>query len=145
MCQSCHTLYTCISMKQMLWLGAMSASNNPNSYIATAIKRIAPTSLTLTACLFLVSCGNSNVAKIATKPFKSVANLIPKRIPIAEVRTEDLKEMPTGAEKALAFERKRNRKRFAFIPGFYKAPTLPDAQSLPADGGILPPIRRPAD
>ena len=69
--------------------------------------------------------------------------LMPKRIPIAEVRKKDLKTMQTGAEKALAFEQRRNRRRFAFIPGFYKAPTLPDVRSLPADGGILPPLKQP--
>ena len=123
----------------------MSASRNFISHIAPVIRKIAPTSLTLTASLFLVSCSNFDGANLAAKPFKSVANLVPKRMPIAEVRTEDLKEITLGSEKALAYEKKQNRKRFAFFRGLYKAPTLPDEQSLPADSGILPPLKRSAD
>ena len=123
----------------------MSDSANTNSPIAPAMKRITLTSLTLAASLCLVSCGNFKAASLATKPFKSVANLIPKRIPIAEVRTKDLQKMTTGADKALAFEKKQNRRRFAFFRSLYKEPKLPDAQSLPADAGILPPLKRSAD
>lgn len=129
----------------MLVSSLMSDSFKINPHTATAIKRITTTSLTLAASLFLVSCGNFNAANLAKKPFKSVAKLIPKRIPIAEVRTKDLQEMTMGADKAMAYEKKRNRKRFAFFRSLYKAPTLPDEQSLPADGSILPPLKRSAD
>ncbi|MFK7911816.1 MAG: hypothetical protein AB8F34_14620 [Akkermansiaceae bacterium] len=128
----------------------MSNSNEFFSATTARIKKIAPASLTLTASILLVSCSNFDAASIVKKPIKSVAKLvpdkmprlIPQRIPIAEVRTKDLKKMPTGAEKALAFEEKRNRRRFVFIPGLYKAPTLPDERTLPTDAGILPPLRR---
>jgi hypothetical protein len=119
----------------------MRDSNHFDQGAASPIRKIALTSLTLTTCLLLVSCGSFDAVSIAKKPFTSVAKLIPKRIPIAEVRTEDLKKMPTGAEKALAFQQKRERRRFAFFRGLYKEPKLPDARTLPIDGGVLPPLR----
>ncbi len=128
----------------------MRDSQNATSELGKLIWKIAPTSFTLASCLFLVSCGTfdkaTTLAKNSIQSVKSVTKLVPKliprRIPIAEVRAEDLKKMPTGAEKSLAYERKKNRRRFAFIPGFYKPPTLPVSRSLPSDGGILPPLNR---
>lgn len=125
----------------------------PNPFskaVPVVVKKIAPASVALASCLMVVSCGGFDAVGIVKKPFKSVAKiklprLMPQRIPIAEVRAKDLREMPTGAEKALAFEEKRNRRRFVFIPGFYKEPKLPDARSLPSDAGILPPLRRSTD
>lgn len=66
---------------------------------------------------------------------------MPSRIPIAQVREADLQKMPTGADRALAWDRHLNRKRYVFVPSNYKPPTLPDSRSLPMDGGILPPLR----
>lgn len=128
--------------EEMLAYHAMSDSCEFSQLPPATMKKTLPASLTLATSLFLVSCSGFQAADIVKKPLKSVAKLIPQRIPIAEVRTKDLKEMPTGAERAMAFEQKRNRRIFAFIPGLYKAPTLPDAQTVPADGGILPPLRR---
>jgi len=71
---------------------------------------------------------------------------MPSRVPIAEVRAGDLQKMPTGADRALAWERHLNSKRYAsnsrgwFAPKGYKAPTLPDERTLPANGGLLPPL-----
>lgn len=104
-------------------------------------KRIAPLSLTLISSSLLVSCGNFDASGLAQKSVRSVANLIPRRVPVAEVREKDLRQMPTGADRALAWERHLDAKRYAFfIPRHYKAPKLPATRSLPEDGGILPPL-----
>lgn len=107
-----------------------------------------PMSLTLISCSLFVSCGNFNtaaVSKMAKKSAKSVANLIPRRVPVAQVRPKDLKKMPLGADRALAWDRHLDSKRYAsnfrwFAPKNYKAPKLPDIRSMPMDGGILPPL-----
>lgn len=105
------------------------------------LKRIAPLSLTLISSSLLVSCGNFDAAGLAQKSVRSVANLIPRRVPVAEVREKDLRQMPTGADRALAWDRHLDARRYVFfIPKHYKAPKLPATRSLPADGGILPPL-----
>jgi hypothetical protein len=111
-------------------------------------------SLTLISCSLFVSCGNFNtaaaskmatVSKMAKKSVASVANLVPRRVPVAEVRPKDLKQMPSGADRALAWNRHLDSKRYAsnfrwFAPKHYKAPKLPNSRSMPTDGGILPPL-----
>lgn len=118
-----------------------------SSPLAPQLTRV---SLTLTACLIMTSCSNFSATDLAKKSVKSVksisSNIIPSRVPIATVRAQDLQEMPTGADRALAWERHLNSQRFAsnsrswFSPKNYKAPTLPDERSLPTDGGLLPPL-----
>ena len=124
----------------------MSHSKDPSSFF----HRIVRVSLTLTVCMGFASCGNFSASDLAKKSVKSVsksvAGIMPSRVPIATVRTKDLKKMPTGADRALAWERHLNRKRYAsytggwVAPKYYKAPTLPDERGLPVDGGLLPPL-----
>ncbi len=117
--------------------------------------RIVRIILTLTACIGFASCGNFSATNLAKKSVssvksvsKSVTGIIPSRVPIATVRTQDLKEMPTGEERALAWERQLNRKRYAsysggwVAPKNYQAPTLPDEASFPIDAGLLPPLHQ---
>lgn len=94
------------------------------------------------------SCGAVDTAKhFAKRSANSMAKLMPSRIPVAEVREKDLKKMPTGADRALAWERKMNKKRFAytswkFVPGNYVPPKLPDDQATSSsEGSILPPLK----
>ncbi|BDS06405.1 hypothetical protein NT6N_14450 [Oceaniferula spumae] len=109
-------------------------------------RKFASMSLTLTSCVILASCSNFSAADLAKKSVKSVSGLIPSRMPIAEVRPGDLKKMPTGADRALAWERHLNKKQYVYntsnwvAPKNYKAPTLPEESGLPADGGLLPPL-----
>ena len=103
-------------------------------------------SFAIVSCFIFASCGASNLAKKSVKSVsKSVAGIMPSRVPIATVRSKDLKKMPTGADRALAWERHLNRKRYAYNSGWmapknYKAPTLPNDRGLPIDGGLLPPL-----
>lgn len=124
--------------------------STPNITLPTFTKRVAPLSLTLISCSLLVSCGNfsaTNLAKKSMHSVKSVANLVPRRIPVAEVRTKELQKMPSGADRALAWNRHLDAKRYAttsykwFNPKNYKPASLPDERSMPMDGGILPPLK----
>ena len=95
----------------------------------------------LLACCLLGSCGSSNIATTISKPYHAIADLIPRRVPIAEVRPGELQKMPTGADRARAWDRKLDARRYAYARKTYKAPKLPDSRSLPAGEGILPPIQ----
>jgi hypothetical protein len=91
----------------------------------------------LPVCALLVSCGNPS--NLASKSLDKVTGLWPSRVPIAKVRPQDLKKMPSGADRALAWNRHLNQ--WVFVPMNYNPATLPDAQTLPIDGGLLPPLQ----
>jgi len=116
--------------------------------VSTPFRFLNAVLLTL-ACIGLTSCGNYSAGNLAKKSVKtvskSVAGIMPSRMPIATVREGDLEKMPTGADRALAWERHLNSKRYASysgwkIPKNYKQPTLPDELNHPIDGGLLPPL-----
>lgn len=68
-----------------------------------------------------------------------IANLFKRRPYIAEVREKDLKEMPLGEERALAFQNRRRSFWDIFRgPVNFDEPELPDDGSL-IDGSLLPP------
>ena len=94
---------------------------------------------TLASGLVIISCGTS-ASNFAGKSIQSIklvtSNLLPSRIPIAEVRTKDLQKISSGTDLALAWDRKLNRWVYTNVD--YKPATLPDQQSLPIDGGLLP-------
>jgi hypothetical protein len=80
----------------------------------------------------------SKLASAARMP--SMAGLFPgSRLKIVEVREEDLKKLPTGHERALAFEGERKR-GFHFFGGpvDFIEPELPTA-GAEMDGSLLPP------
>jgi hypothetical protein len=100
--------------------------------------------------LSLASCAQMNSLKTATVgglskvsdlSKASVAKLMPPKIPVVEVREKDLKAMPTGEERALAFEKSRQpSKSFWFFRGpvDFKEPELPESGAA-IDGELLPP------
>lgn len=114
--------------------------------VSSLPRNVARVSLTLASCLIFTSCSNFSATDLAKKSVKSVTGLMPSRMPIATARAGDLKKMPTGADRALAWDRHLNSKRYAYsgpawvLPKNYKAPTLPDERGMPADGGLLPPL-----
>lgn len=78
--------------------------------------------------------------KLPDMPDMHLANLLPgNRIKVVDVREEDLKEMPTGKERALAYENERKGGFWIFGgPVDFKEPTLPEpGEEL--DGTLLPP------
>ena len=80
-----------------------------------------------------------SLAKIGDASRGSIASILPPRIPVVEVREKDLKEMPLGSERALAYEH-RKRGFFSFFTGpvDFEEPDLPDVESE-MNGSLLPP------
>ena len=73
-------------------------------------------------------------------PDFSLADLLPgPRVQVVKVRAKDMKKLPTGRERALAFENEHKRGFWFFGgPVDFKEPTLPEPGS-PLDGSLLPP------
>ena len=94
------------------------------------------------------SCGSMQVVekakettsqKVAQISKFSLTDLLPSPVPVVEVREKDLKEMPTGEERAMAFESKRKRSFWSFAgPVDFQEPALPEGDA-PMDGSLLPP------
>lgn len=71
----------------------------------------------------------------------SIAKVMPARIPVVKVREKDLKPLPTGQERAMAFERTRQRGGFFGLfsgPANFEEPKLPTDVGV-MDGELLPP------
>jgi hypothetical protein len=85
----------------------------------------------------------SELAKMPKMPSLTdtpIARLMPAGgLKVVEVREKDLKELPTGQERAVAYRNER-KKGFWFFGGpvDYEEPTLPEEGSG-ADGSLLPP------
>lgn len=83
----------------------------------------------------LGACGGA----INRSPLSAVSDLFPSRVPIVKVRTKDLKELPLGHERALAFEKQR---KFGFLAfggtADFVQPKLPEP-GAEMDGSLLPP------
>lgn len=103
-----------------------------------------PICICITAALLLASCGAVNTVKTATASATkkvsqfSLNDLRPSSVDIVEVREKDLKEMPLGKERALAYERKRSFWSFV-LPGDFEEPSLPEIEDGDLDGSLLPP------
>lgn len=99
--------------------------------------------------LILASCGAVDTVKStasnATKGISqfSLSDLRPAKVDIVEVREKDLKEMPLGKERALAFDQERKRSFWSFAKSpekvNFKEPTLPTIEEGEIDGFLLPP------
>ena len=95
--------------------------------------------------MILASCGGIDTVKStasnATKGISqfSLADLRPSKIDVVEVREKDLREMPLGKDRALAFDRARERSFWSFLPGSFQEPSLPTIDGGEVDGSLLPP------
>lgn len=99
--------------------------------------------LSLASCaqvnkLTTATAGGFTKATDATK--NSFAKLMPSRIPVVEVREKDLKELKTGQEQAVAFEKTRRNRFWGIFSGpvDFQEPALPE-DSGEMDSGLLPP------
>jgi hypothetical protein len=107
-------------------------------------------SLCFISCSAVTNAGKSSVslvqrtsaattAKISELSDASLAKIRPAGVKVVEVREKDLKELPTGQERALAFESTRKRGFWIFEgPMDLKLPALPQA-GAELDGSLLPP------
>lgn len=82
------------------------------------------------------SAATSKVSELSTL---AVNQINPPGVKVVEVREKDLKKLPTGKERALAYQ--NTRKRFWFFDGpvDFQEPTLPEVGGE-LDGSLLPPI-----
>lgn len=112
--------------------------------------------------IFFSSCGAVNVVKdkasgatAAVKNTTAGATASVKKIQIpsfrsdrpqiVEVREKDLKELPLGKDKALAFEKERKKSFWAFaMPADFKEPVLPDFEAGDFDDAMLLPPKDPS-
>jgi hypothetical protein len=87
---------------------------------------------------FVKDTSAATTRKVAQLSTMAVETVRPPSVKVVEVREKDLKVLPTGQERALAYE--NTRKRFWFFGGpvDFKEPTLP-AQGGELDGSLLPP------
>lgn len=117
------SLSSCATMRNV---GRGSVAMVKNTTSATASK--------------ITSIQMPKMPKLPDMPDMHLANLLPgNRIKVVDVREEDLKEMPTGKERALAYENERKGGFWIFGgPVDFKEPTLPEpGEEL--DGTLLPP------
>ncbi len=82
----------------------------------------------------------ATTSKIAELSELSMSKIRPAGVKVVEVREKDLKQVPTGQERALAYENSRKRGFWGFFSGpvDFKEPTLPEP-GAEMDGSLLPP------
>lgn len=82
---------------------------------------------------------SSRFAAWSKLPAFSLTDLLPgPKVKVVKVRHNELKEFPTGHERALAWENKRRGFWIFGGPVDFKEPTLPEPGSE-LDGSLLPP------
>jgi hypothetical protein len=88
---------------------------------------------------FVQKTTSATTSKVSKLSEMAVNTINPPGVKVVEVREKDLKKLPTGHEKALAFENTRKRGFWFFNgPVDFTEPTLPlpDGET---DGSLLPP------
>ena len=116
----------------------------------------------ISAPVLFASCGAVDTMKSATasatrsvksatasatkKVTQSIDDFRSPDVDVVEVREKDLKEMPLGKDRALAYEKKAKTKRtfWSYVtPNSYiepiDLPTLPDMDEGDMDSSLLPP------
>ncbi len=93
--------------------------------------------------LALASCGAGDAtANLGERVrYFSLNDLRPAKVQVVDVREQDLKEMPLGGERALAYEKSAARTARHWIfsgPVNFQEPVLPEAGTDVADS-LLPP------
>jgi len=67
------------------------------------------------------------------------SKVLPSHMPVVEAREDDLRDIPTGHDRALAYQQKRNRKfRIFGGPIKFEEPELPEIGEG-SSAGLLPP------
>jgi hypothetical protein len=98
--------------------------------------------MTLFLPLIIASCATMrNVKDTSVTTTKSITDFALGRpqVAIVAAREKDMKQMPLGKERALAFEQARTRSFWSFALPNFKEPTLPSVRDNTADGSLLPP------
>ena len=74
----------------------------------------------------------------ATQNVTDFALMRPK-VAVVEAREKDMKQMPLGKERALAFDQQRKRSFWSFALPNFKEPVLPTVTDEEPSGSLLPP------
>lgn len=81
----------------------------------------------------------ATTSKVAQLSSMAINKINPPGVKVVEVREKDLKKLPTGQERALAYENTRKRSFWFFGgPVNFKEPSLPEPGGE-MDGSLLPP------
>lgn len=81
----------------------------------------------------------ATTSKVSQLSTMAIDKIHPPSVKVVEVREKDLKKLPTGQERALAYENTRKRGFWFFGgPVDFKEPSLPEAGGE-MDGSLLPP------
>jgi hypothetical protein len=109
------------------------------------VRSLLPLSLAAAGACLMCNCSTlkSTAAKVGALSRQSVAkvgDLLPsRRPPVVEVREKDLKDLPLGHERALAYQEKKRAGWWFFSgPVDFKEPDLPDT-AAEMTGTLLPP------
>ena len=82
---------------------------------------------------------SATTAKVSELAEMASHRIRPAGVKVVEVREDDLEKLPTGEERALAFENSRKRSSWFFNgPIDFKEPKLPEIGGE-MDGSLLPP------
>lgn len=89
---------------------------------------------------FVKNTTSATTSKVSALSEMAVEKIHPAGVKVVEVREKDLKKLPTGQERALAFENTRKQGFFSFFRGpvDFKEPSLPQP-GAELDGSLLPP------
>ncbi len=83
---------------------------------------------------------SATTSKVSELSKMAVNKINPPRVNVVEVREKDLKKLPTGKERAMAYQNTRKRNFWFFNgPVDFQEPTLPETGGE-LDGSLLPPI-----
>ena len=87
----------------------------------------------------LSQAATSKMSEFSRNSLAALDRLRPgPRVPVVQVRHKDLKDMPLGHDRALAYQDKQRNGWWFFGPVNFKEPVLPDA-SAESTGSLLPP------
>lgn len=100
------------------------------------------TNLAVIVPVFFASCSMDAVKSTASSTTNSIkhfslSDLRPNKVDVVEVREKDLRDLPLGKERALAFEQKQKRTFWSYIK--FQEPDLPVFGPEDFDGSLLPP------
>lgn len=88
---------------------------------------------------FVKKTTTATTTKVAQLSTMAVDKINPPSVKVVEVREKDLKTLPSGQERALAYQNTRKRSFWFFGgPVDFKEPSLPEAGGE-MDGSLLPP------
>ena len=99
--------------------------------------------LAFPSCSKMSTLSKAATGKMSDFSHKSLAafdGLMPSRVPVVQVRQKDLKDLPLGHERALAFQEKQHNSWSSWFfqgPVNFKEPVLPDT-SAESNGSLLP-------